>query len=30
MFRFLAFILLLVMVAGCGEIRGQYHRSRFT
>ena len=26
MFRFLAFILLLVMVAGCGEIRGQYHK----
>ena len=26
MFRFLAFILLLVMVAGCGEMRGQYHK----
>jgi hypothetical protein len=26
MFRVLAFILLLVMVAGCGEIRGQYHK----
>ena len=26
MFRFLAFILLLVMLTGCGEMRGQYHK----